>query len=66
MRELGYIIDEKQKMKSYEKIFPADNGNIGAALELQESISGLRTSNLNVFLDHCVKEARKNSFNDNF
>jgi len=66
MEEMGFAIDTRQKRKSYERIFPGENGNVEAALKLLDNVTGIKNSNLNIFLEHCVKEARKNSFNKRF
>lgn len=64
MEELGYYIDKDQKRKSYGKIFPGENGDIKAAETLRDQVSDLSSTNLGIFLDHCIKESRKNSFNN--
>jgi len=63
MEEMGYLIDQRQKRKSYERIFPGENGDIVAAKKLRDNVSVLNSTNLNILLDHCIDEARKNSFN---
>jgi hypothetical protein len=66
MEEIGFTINRKEKRKSYERIFPGENGDLEAASGLLDLVSDLQNSNFKIFLEHCIKEARKNSYNKSF
>lgn len=61
MEHIGHPIDEKQKTKSYSKIFPGESGDIETAVKLRDEVSSLSETNLCIFLNHCIEESRKDS-----
>lgn len=62
MRELGYCINEHNKVESYEKVFPGRNGDFEAAKKLHDMFVKIPITNMEVFLSHCLLEVRNNRF----
>lgn len=62
MKELGIIIEDRQKVKQYEKIFPKLTDGIEKVIELKEKLSDSRKTNLSIFLEYCIDKYNRKLF----
>ncbi len=52
--QMGYEIDKNNKVRSYEKVFPANNGDEERARELLDQFKQNNNTNIDEFIEHCL------------
>lgn len=54
MTSMGYVIDPRQKVKCYQKIFPGLNGDAEAVRDLYTKLKACPHTNLSIFIERCA------------
>ncbi|MDD4204054.1 MAG: hypothetical protein PHF62_02905 [Acholeplasmataceae bacterium] len=52
MRSVGFSIDVKNKVKSYNKIFPGENGDYEQFKVIKERLSQTKKSNISILFEY--------------